>query len=828
MLKILLLVFLIPIKAQDDYERLIAETVTEEYCNIVISNLTTALDEIYVYTDYLKGPIQQEGYQVYDDQIDIIGELNKIEKKNRKFYDFYRDILKTLAKTKDGHLAFFRDLSPNNISLFWNVFCVPFRYYVEDNGTEPYLSINFTSTSKCVQSFSDDVNDKIRKVSGKKIKSINGLDPFEYIESISLIFDRYHSPQARYVNFLNSFFGMSINLHPFIKEELNLSLVFEDNDSLEIQYAFMNLQPQNKEFANFYYKEAKYNFQHHFRIPAYEEIELKYKIKKGLVSKEKLANNNWDLEENGGEYKCKIDEENEVNVFYIKSFPFYHGENNLDVCFQNFYENNYPIIIIEDYNKGGQVNFGVALAKYVQPRIKKPYITSRKATNTMLEQIFSSGQNLDPETCKPYTDKDKDDMLNGEQEIYSNGVIHHRTKNLDSSNILEKMFTDALAPTENIRKPTEIIVFTDGFSFSCGSVFIKRLQRYGSAIIVGYNARLNNQTKFDASQSNSWVDGFESNKNVINLANLGYALRITYSEEFSPNNQNENEVPEEFLIYPVDEMSKIYKPYTDEIYDRFIKEAKDIIEKYNKIDGECNPDNKYLYFETDECDNIIENGHGGYLCGTDGKWNTSNCIISYCDDGYILNDNRTQCFINPCLYFDYEKIEIDENYTELIIQPNAMYMISFIEEDSKYIVYSETEGLIYQSIMLLYNSPKENNSIVGYENTLVINYYLNLTKNATLYIKKIENTTENNATNNESNDETDQTNDETDQTNDNESRNSNITRNKKSIAAWKIILIILGSIIALLIFVVTLFLTMKKNPQVILIEQNESAKGIQN
>jgi hypothetical protein len=88
MLKILLLVFLILIKAQDDYERLITETVTEEYCNIVISNLTTALDEIYVYTDYLKGPIQQEGYQVYDDQIDIIGELNKIEKKIENFMIF--------------------------------------------------------------------------------------------------------------------------------------------------------------------------------------------------------------------------------------------------------------------------------------------------------------------------------------------------------------------------------------------------------------------------------------------------------------------------------------------------------------------------------------------------------------------------------------------------------------------------------------------------------------------------------------------------------------------------------------------------------------------
>jgi hypothetical protein len=256
--------------------------------------------------------------------------------------------------------------------------------------------------------------------------------------------------------------------------------------------------------------------------------------------------------------KCKIDEENEVNVFYQKSFPMYIVGSNLDECFENFYENDYPIIIIEDYNQGGMLSFDVPLTKYVQPRINKPFITSRKATNTILEKIFSSGQSLDPETCIPYTEKD--DILNGEQEIYSNGVIHHRTKNIDSSDIMEKMQIEALTPTENIRKPTEIIVFTDGYSFSSGSAFIKRLQRYGSAIIVGYNTRLNNQTKFDAAQSNSWVDAFESHKNVKNLANLGYEMQITYGEEFNPNNKNENEVPEEFLIYPVDEMSKIYKP----------------------------------------------------------------------------------------------------------------------------------------------------------------------------------------------------------------------------------------------------------------------------
>ena len=52
------------------------------------------------------------------------------------------------------------------------------------------------------------------------------------------------------------------------------------------------------------------------------------------------------------------------------------------------------------------------------------------------------------------------------------------------------------------------------------------------------------------------------------------------------------------------EISTIYQVYDDRIYNRFIKEAKIIFKKYND-NGECNPDNKYLYFETINCDSKI-------------------------------------------------------------------------------------------------------------------------------------------------------------------------------------------------------------------------------
>ena len=64
---ILFIIFFLLIKGEleiyDDYEELINEKVSEEYWNDVISNLTTIIDELYIYSDFIKAPKQPEGYE---------------------------------------------------------------------------------------------------------------------------------------------------------------------------------------------------------------------------------------------------------------------------------------------------------------------------------------------------------------------------------------------------------------------------------------------------------------------------------------------------------------------------------------------------------------------------------------------------------------------------------------------------------------------------------------------------------------------------------------------------------------------------------------------
>ena len=74
------------------------------------------------------------------------------------------------------------------------------------------------------------------------------------------------------------------------------------------------------------------------------------------------------------------------------------------------------------------------------------------------------------------------------------------------------------------RKPTDIIVFTDGYSFSATSIFIKDLQETGNAIIVGYYGiprERRKKEKFNASQSPTTSKNLsEENPDDLDVINL--------------------------------------------------------------------------------------------------------------------------------------------------------------------------------------------------------------------------------------------------------------------------------------------------------------------
>ena len=174
--------------------------------------------------------------------------------------------------------------------------------------------------------------------------------------------------------------------------------------------------------------------------------------------------------------------------------------------------------------------------------------------------------------------------------------------------------------------------------------------------MVGYNGNPNFET-FDSSQNPASVINTGNYKTVDSISqtieDLGFSLYYTFKEYFDINYEGNPQIPLEFQIHEIDERFGFYKKYSDDYYNDFLEEAHYIFEKYKT---KCNPKNKRLLLITDEC--VFDNRmmHGGYECGSDGKWSKT-CVPSYCDNGYIYDSKTNTCIEDICLIKDTDNTD---------------------------------------------------------------------------------------------------------------------------------------------------------------------------
>ncbi len=293
---------------------------------------------------------------------------------------------------------------------------------------------------------------------------------------------------------------------------------------------------------------------------------------------------------------------------------------------------------------------------------------------------------LNEETLYNYKEYEFDKYFNNEVvDKFKDGTTQTRIKQTlyDPYPKSEYVF-EGFSKIKNKKKPTEVLIFTDGFTFSAGSIFVKSLYNAGAAITVGYGGDPESLDAFDfdASQSPTAVLNDESLPGysdaipeVKELNEFGYDFRQlsymplykTYYDEI----KKELEYPEEFTINPVDERVDIFSKYTDENYNLFIDKAKEIFEKYKT---HCNPNNTNLKLVDDKCytAGMPIYTHGAYSCGEDGFWNKNeSCNPSYCDKGFFFDKIKNKCIRDEIYQWyqdDYNKNiikELQKNNTEL-------------------------------------------------------------------------------------------------------------------------------------------------------------------
>ena len=286
------------------------------------------------------------------------------------------------------------------------------------------------------------------------------------------------------------------------------------------------------------------------------------------------------------------------------------------------------------------------------------------------------------ETCKQFNNFD--DM----KEIVDNQGKeneHHRTKIFELFNrtVLKqhKERRKKYFEKYKLKRPTDIIIFTDSFSYSSTSFFIKGLQETGSAILVGYKGNPKSDEFFEASHSPSAVSNFNGSEIYNSLLEEGFEIiGTTYFESYNYSYQEKNPIPREYLMHEVDERINIYQNYDDTILEQFIIEAKKIFEKYN-VKKECNPKNqKLLYDSNNKIDCYFfeedEHAHGGYLCNETGQWSNI-CMPYYCDIGYYFDTYQNKCIKDQCTESEENKDEDDE-FPVLVVILIVLFVIIVI------------------------------------------------------------------------------------------------------------------------------------------------------
>ena len=218
------------------------EKVNSTYMKEVISELDSIMDA-YIYSDISKNPPMQD----YHIKVNIKEELAKIEtSQERSFYEFYRDVRKTLNKLRDYHLNIIgKDISfgKDIINFSKYALCLPFKLnldYKENKEVKIYIK----EYPECSSYYEKDVLDFIKSHENISLDKIEGIDSFEYIQQFGKDFYEIKNPHAHFSYFIRNFHFFYLKTIPLTQKEIDsINLVFNDNKQLALNYHI--IKPEN-------------------------------------------------------------------------------------------------------------------------------------------------------------------------------------------------------------------------------------------------------------------------------------------------------------------------------------------------------------------------------------------------------------------------------------------------------------------------------------------------------------------------------------------------------------------------------------------------------
>lgn len=634
--------------------------IPEETLDSVKNVIADTFEKLYAFNEILKNPPQPEFDNNYFEKLDFQEKIKSINTKNTNFYTFYQELMKILAIIGDLHISIDFDSNFDKIG-----FIPPITFILKKVDEKPKI---FSTLNMFISPFFniipnfDKIQEIITKNSNVSIKYINGEDPFDFISNFGNDYSKLKGPHGnfRWKYYIISNVGYDFMKFPFSMDELaDLSIEFENGEKLSIEYIYMSpLNLTSLETKDITKKNIK-NFITKFKDKknldkGFIQNEL-FKYNKKFFEKFKInINQNNDLSPDviyENFFLCKVDNKNQLNTFVISSFYPKDSkekdkfEKEMFKCIDLFDNNNYPIAVLMFLNAGGWLDLSKSLLELISSKYTFNVYGAMRKTEIFNDPNFLN--NLKDFYFRDYENGEKINSTNFAEKQFEINYGDNIKDNYYGPYILLGQIREILnnykKKIKNKRNPTDILVYTDGFSYSAAAIFIKYLNYNGGGITSGYflNPNLENKT-FDMGLSpspiikNMWYIG--ESKNTITIQ---VPLVQTF---YNPYNLT---CPLEYEITPVDEMANLYITSLDQgEYDDFVNKSLSIFKKYKTY---CNPKNKKLVFVTDKCDGKFKSSytHGGYLCGDDGKW-TETCVPSYCDIGYIFDHINQECIVDVC------------------------------------------------------------------------------------------------------------------------------------------------------------------------------------
>ena len=504
------------------YEKLRKETYgkSEEYFNQIIEE-TKKIFENYAFLNIQKNPPQPDIDSNYFDKVDIMEKLDEIETKNQSVFDFYKKYYDTIGYLKDFHTQ-----------PFINTTKYPFHNYI---WTSP-IFFNVTKNSdgiiemylrnrKYIKYYEKIKNgaqtlEMLKNNVNISVKSINGKKPIDYIQDFGGPSFNTKSKSGSYSVKLNLLHSSQSFIRIPNENDLKLKIEYDNNDIIDTEFLILNNleeeQEENhklnfiyKKFSEYYQKQLEidsqniyknlksvdYYFNKFKKLNKYEIDDLFFlKIKNENIKEVK-----WTIEgkdsKNNTYFQCLVDESRKANVIKLLSFSIEVEEeydyilDTYEKCILLFDENTYPIIVIMDnLFPGGKSAFSDFVLNTISPLFTGHFLHSFSESNSnkILINMECFINNTNPVTCKKYTNDIYQKSYNFRKEVdYGNGIKEYYL--LPFVTIEKERIKNIKKKLKNPKKPTEIIIFTDGFSYSAGSGFIKGIQKNGAGIIAEFN-----------------------------------------------------------------------------------------------------------------------------------------------------------------------------------------------------------------------------------------------------------------------------------------------------------------------------------------------------